>query len=183
MFIIVGQYTKNPGDYVIERLEDKAEITVDQIKELRRLINLTHEPLKVIINEAQFLNLPAQNALLKTLEEPPENTVIYLYVDSEDNLLPTITSRCQIIKKPISNFQFPISNDQLTILQYIKDGDVKNGFKWAEKIKDRQEAIKIIDQLMAAKESLPVYRRLQKAKKYLRANANLRLTLENLFIN
>ena len=53
-----------------------------------------------IVDEAELLdrsptNAPVQNALLKTLEEPPEGTVIVLVTASEDRLLPTIRSRCQ----------------------------------------------------------------------------------------
>lgn len=46
------------------------------------------------ILEAQNLSLPAQHALLKTLEEPPRRTQIILTVDRPSNLLPTILSRC-----------------------------------------------------------------------------------------
>lgn len=53
-----------------------------------------------IIDEAELLdrspgNAPTQNAILKTLEEPPPGTVIILVTSSEDRLLPTIRSRCQ----------------------------------------------------------------------------------------
>tara|TARA_R110002072_G_scaffold271010_1_gene430827 strand:+ start:42450 stop:43622 length:1173 start_codon:yes stop_codon:yes gene_type:complete len=53
-----------------------------------------------IVDEAELLdrsptNAPVQNAILKTLEEPPPGTVIILVTSSEDRLLPTIRSRCQ----------------------------------------------------------------------------------------
>lgn len=51
----------------------------------------------IIIYQAQNLTVEAQNALLKTLEEPPENTVIVLTTDNRYQLLPTIISRCQIL--------------------------------------------------------------------------------------
>jgi len=46
-----------------------------------------------IVEDAQFLSLPAQNALLKTLEEPPEDMLFILTVDSAANILPTVASR------------------------------------------------------------------------------------------
>lgn len=49
----------------------------------------------LIVDEAELLNLPAQNGVLKMLEEPPEGTVLVLVTSSEDLLLPTIRSRCQ----------------------------------------------------------------------------------------
>lgn len=50
-----------------------------------------------IVDEAHLLGVEAQNALLKTIEEPPEGTVIVLVTPSEDRLLPTIKSRCQLV--------------------------------------------------------------------------------------
>ncbi len=48
-----------------------------------------------IVDEAELMNDAGQNALLKTLEEPPEGTVLVLVTSSEDRLLATIRSRCQ----------------------------------------------------------------------------------------
>ena len=51
----------------------------------------------VIIEQADKMNQPAQNALLKTLEEPIEGTVFLLLTDSPELLLPTIISRCRAL--------------------------------------------------------------------------------------
>lgn len=48
-----------------------------------------------VIDEAELMRGEGQNALLKTLEEPPEGTTIILVTSSEERLLPTIRSRCQ----------------------------------------------------------------------------------------
>jgi DNA polymerase-3 subunit delta' len=48
-----------------------------------------------IVDEAELLAGPAQNAVLKFLEEPPDRTVVILVTSSEEALLPTIRSRCQ----------------------------------------------------------------------------------------
>lgn len=48
-----------------------------------------------IVDEAELLQPIAQNILLKTLEEPPPGTVLILVTANEDELLPTIRSRCQ----------------------------------------------------------------------------------------
>lgn len=49
----------------------------------------------LIVDEAELLNAAGQNAILKTLEEPPPGTVFILVTSREDRLLPTIRSRCQ----------------------------------------------------------------------------------------
>ncbi len=50
-----------------------------------------------IVREAHTMTVAAQNALLKTLEEPPATTVLILISDSLDALLPTVRSRCQAV--------------------------------------------------------------------------------------
>lgn len=55
-----------------------------------------------IINEAEKMTVQAQNALLKTLEEPPEYAVILLLTTNVEALLPTIQSRCVLLTmKPV----------------------------------------------------------------------------------
>jgi DNA polymerase-3 subunit delta' len=50
-----------------------------------------------VIEQAETMNAPAQNALLKTLEEPPGRSLIILLTDAPGLLLPTIRSRCQMV--------------------------------------------------------------------------------------
>lgn len=65
----------------------------------------THGHGKVfVIDEAELLDADAQNAMLRTLEEPPPGTVIVLVTAREDRLLPTIRSRCQRVSfGPLDN--------------------------------------------------------------------------------
>lgn len=57
-----------------------------------------------IVNDAQKMTLQAQNALLKTIEEPPAYAVILLLADNPDSLLPTISSRCVTLNlKPVGD--------------------------------------------------------------------------------
>lgn len=75
-------------------------IKIDQIRELQKRI--IYRPLEgarkvYIVTEAERLNLEAANCLLKTLEEPPAESVLILLTVNLDALLPTIRSRCQII--------------------------------------------------------------------------------------
>lgn len=74
---------------------------IAQIRELRK--TLAMKPFEarlrvVIIAEAHTLNPEASNALLKVLEEPPEQTIFILVTPRAYDLLPTILSRCQLIR-------------------------------------------------------------------------------------
>ncbi len=64
-------------------------------------------PYKVyLVNEAEKMTTQAQNAILKTLEEPPEYAVILLLTTNVNSLLPTILSRCVVLNmKPVSDQQ------------------------------------------------------------------------------
>ncbi len=74
------------------------EIKIEQVRALADFMNIsTHRRgLRVVVlYPAEALNMPASNALLKTLEEPPPGTVFLLSSNSLDRLLPTILSRCR----------------------------------------------------------------------------------------
>jgi len=77
------------------------DIKVETIRELQHKLGLTASGGKhkaVIIDGAERLNKTAQNALLKTLEEPNEKVVLILVAQNEKKILPTIVSRCQKIR-------------------------------------------------------------------------------------
>lgn len=74
------------------------EIRVEQLRELHTWFNTaTHRGgyRVAIIYPAERLNVISANALLKVLEEPPQNTVLLLVADQYERLLPTIISRCR----------------------------------------------------------------------------------------
>lgn len=59
-----------------------------------------------IMNEGEKMTVQAQNALLKTLEEPPEYVVLLILTTNMDSLLPTILSRCVVLNmKPVKDNQ------------------------------------------------------------------------------
>src|SRR5579862_9503173 len=80
------------------RPESKSrQITVEQMRELMREIQLkpTEAQFKVaVIVSADRLNIQAANAFLKTLEEPPQKSIIILLSTEPSRLLETIISRC-----------------------------------------------------------------------------------------
>jgi DNA polymerase-3 subunit delta' len=87
----------HPDVRVIEPLSGKKEISIQQIRELERELNyrsFTGKRKIAIIDPATLLNLSSQNALLKTLEEPPQDCLIVLIAPNEGGLLPTLRSRC-----------------------------------------------------------------------------------------
>jgi DNA polymerase III subunit delta' len=95
------------GEEIDPAAELKRNISVDQIRDLQRA--LTTRPSMgprraVIIDAADDLERAGANALLKSLEEPPVGTYFFLVSHASDRLLPTIRSRCQILRfEPLAN--------------------------------------------------------------------------------
>ncbi len=82
----------------------KKDITVAQAREIKeKILNRPWLGGKkiVIIDDAERMNEEASNALLKALEEPAKDTIIFLIIADENMVLPTVLSRCQ-------NFHFSV---------------------------------------------------------------------------
>ena len=100
------------------------EIKIDQIRALADFMNVsTHrQGMRVILMyPAEALNTAAANALLKTLEEPPPNTMFLLVSNSLERLLPTILSRCRKFA-----LAMPLQEEALAWLQQqgVDDADI-----------------------------------------------------------
>ncbi len=86
---------------------DKNTIKIDRIRSLQS--SVVYAPVvgpwrTIIIDQAERMNKEAANCLLKTLEEPPQATVLILTASSSARLLPTVLSRCQKISfAPLSD--------------------------------------------------------------------------------
>lgn len=97
----------NHGDiHLVEPLPDKRDISIAQLRELQRELALKpyEAPRKACILEpAERMNVSSANSFLKTLEEPPGNAIIIMLTENADMLLPTIRSRCQLLRfSPLS---------------------------------------------------------------------------------
>lgn len=78
-------------------------IGINQVRALKNFLSLRAYQAKIkvgLILDAEKLTLPAQNSLLKTLEEPPANSLIILLANQSESLFPTIISRVKITRLP-----------------------------------------------------------------------------------
>ena len=99
--------SSHPDLMILERPFDEKKgrylqnIPVDDVRKIAPFLRLTASQGSarvVIVDGAGTLGRAGQNAILKTLEEPPENAIIILTAESAAVLLPTIRSRCRVLK-------------------------------------------------------------------------------------
>ena len=88
-------------EYDDKRKRQRTEIIIDDVREVAQFMRLT--PAEggwriVLIDGAESLNRNAANALLKILEEPPARAVLLLVCETPGRLLPTIRSRCRLLR-------------------------------------------------------------------------------------
>ena len=87
----------HPDVRTIEPLAGKKEISIQQIREIEKQLNFrsfSGRKKIAVLDPATLMNLSAQNALLKTLEEPPQGSLLVLVATNTGGLLPTLRSRC-----------------------------------------------------------------------------------------
>ena len=86
---------------IVQAEEAGSTIKVDQVRDLQHSLSLM--PYEASYRTAFLLNFQdatesAQNALLKTLEEAPSRVILFVTADAAENLLPTIVSRCEVMR-------------------------------------------------------------------------------------
>lgn len=126
---IVGSTASDANNASTRHIEadEKGTISIDVIRELRQFVRLkttgTQEIRRAIIVEhADGMTAEAQNSFLKLLEEPPQDTIIIVTVNTIGSLLPTIQSRVQTIivqtptQEAVTAFFAP-SHDAKTVTQ------------------------------------------------------------------
>ncbi len=109
----------HPNILNIKKYNDKKNIEIDQIREIIKFTNqssFNNKSRFIILDDVEFLNTNATNALLKNLEEPNENVFFILIYNSEKFLIDTIKSRCIEFKLSISN-----ENTRLIVNNYFNE--------------------------------------------------------------
>jgi DNA polymerase-3 subunit delta' len=86
---------------VVQAETEGGTLKVEQVREVTRFLSLKpyQSPFKIVLFlRFQEANANAQNALLKTLEEAPAHALLLLTADNAEQLLPTIVSRCEVMR-------------------------------------------------------------------------------------
>ena len=142
----------NEFDFKVSIIGNAEEEGIDAIRELKK--ELAIKPLTknggygraVIFKDFHKMSVPAQNSILKLLEEPPESTILILLVDTKNSVLPTIVSRLQWVEvKPIDikslKKEYGQYDETLINQSYLLSGGYLVNFE--EILQDEESAIKL----------------------------------------
>jgi DNA polymerase III delta prime subunit len=186
----ITNYEKATASPDVLIIQPETSIGIEEVRQIQNF--LSRKPIQqknntVYILDAHLLTLPAQNALLKTLEEPPSNSQIYLVTTSPDALLPTVLSRVQI-QKSSDKIVSPDSGKSTKTLELLKKfQSAKAGEKLAmldEMALTRESALTFLDELEHTLHSnlqLKLnYDLILSTRQYLKANVNVKLAMDNL---
>jgi len=138
------------------------QILIDQIRDI--IADASVRPFEAekkvyIIEQAEKMNASAQNCLLKVLEEPPAHAVFLLTAESVYGLLPTVVSRCQILRVELANpddlaqevfIRYNMAQDEAKSIARAAQGNIGRALMLA----DNREALDMRNSASAAIEAL-----------------------------
>lgn len=177
----------HPDVYIIERLEGKKEIVdsqiIDKDKKEGVIYKINNSPISgkfniIIIKDAELMNKTVSNTILKSLEEPKNNTVFILTTTNKKNVLETIISRCLVVDFSLLNKEeaYELVDDKnrkelisdLSSLKYKKIVELNDSNVVEEYIRDIKdfsnilkakdfEKIAYVNRILEDKENLSYY--------------------------
>ena len=141
-----------PNLKIVEVDKGKQEISISAVRQIQEELGMMpfYKSHRVfIINEAENLSEEASNALLKTLEEPVPNTILILVTSNLASLIPTVQSRCQVIRfLPIRHEllrdylmkNLKIKKEQADFLAHFSSGSIGDAIKlFSQGLLERRE--------------------------------------------
>lgn len=194
-YLVVGKNAKEV-DKEVEKLSKKLKTQnvefelkkIDHVRDLNKFTRFkTNRPTAVIIKHIDKATKEALSAFLKNLEEPQENIHYVLTASSEHNILPTVLSRCQVVRVNTGKQVL----DKLKAKEFLK---MSTGEKLAHVslIKKRDESVDFVENLILVAHAYLHSKNLKNQKKIidfmeksqstllsLKANGNVSLQLAN----
>lgn len=173
--------------------DSSQKLGIEQARKVKQFLSLKPFSAKgkaVVLEDASKLTAEAQNSLLKTLEELSSECLFILGAKSDVNFLPTILSRCQIIKldqpAPNQGGSGPATPEVERLIQM----GIADRFEYIEKLKDRQQFLLDLtaffrDKMVKEPENREIFefvKNLMLAQEWAAQNVNIRAILEYLML-
>lgn len=176
-----------------------ASIGIDLVRKIKSLLsNKNTSGLRlIIVYKFETATDEAQNAFLKLLEEPPLDTIILLVAQNSQKILPTIYSRCQLVKTPASSLSESENKESLSILIEILNSTPGKRLQIAGQYnKNKNDALNFLkNQILALKQAIlsppdhltarqisEIISKIESAKGFLDANVSSKGVMDVLFL-
>ena len=199
--------SKNKIDKIdIDSINFEKSVGIEDVRIIQKKIYL--KPIKsetkaIILKACNGLTIEAQNALLKILEEPPNNTIILLLVETGSQILPTILSRCKniTIDDKREKFSEEEGNQIVKVLSSFSSSGAGKRLRLAQDFgKSREEAIAWLEKMIIIfrkniieeinkdtvfeQNKIKILQKMPDTYTIIKTtNINQRFALENLFLN
>lgn len=169
-------------------LESGEKLGVEQAKKIKEFLSIKPFQAKgrgVVLENASLLTHEAQNALLKTLEELPEQTIFIMGATNDSSFLPTALSRCEIITLKSKETFNPTKTD--SDIEKLLDATFEERFEYIEKLKDKElflkELVSFFHYNLSKYQNQSFFlSELLEAEKWSVSNVNIRAILEYLML-
>jgi len=197
---ILSHFDLTPNHPDLLYLSDDSKLGIEQARIIKGHFSLKPYSAKgraVVLENASNLTIEAQNALLKILEEPPPRAIIILGASSDAKLLPTVISRCEIIrlKNPTSHHTPTSEVGYEKEIEKLLESSIEQRFEYVEKLKDKEEFFyslvgyfhqKLAEESTHSRPGLArlnqFLKQLLQAEEWQKQNVNLRAILEYLML-
>lgn len=189
-FLIVNN-TNNKPTYEFEKIVKREKISkqipfilqkIEDSRELKKFVKFSFsQKTAIVIEDIDTATNEALNSFLKNLEEPTKNIIYILTTSNLNNVLPTIVSRCEVVKTENEDYEIE-NNDEL---QKFLDSDINFQFEHIGKIKDRGEAVKFIKNIIYLEHQNKIFKNQQNllnTLSNLKSNGNVSLQLTNFVV-
>jgi DNA polymerase III delta prime subunit len=188
---------KNPDIKVVNIPDDKKSVGIGEVREIIKY--LIEKPFAgkskfVVINDANTLTREAQNAMLKTLEEPPSTANLILLTKTLNDLLGTVVSRCR--KMEVKREKHENAEETCDSYRRILQLDPGKRLDWAGEIskEEREDIVQLLEKWVAEARDIMVNSpgaiKLRNLKQIIvvkgnieNTNVNAKLSLEALVLN
>ena len=173
-------------------------LTIEHVRDLRQAVSF--QPYQAdystyVIIRVDEASIPAQNALLKSLEEPPTHAIFLLTATQLEKVLPTVRSRCVIVKGERSGEESAANPDASAVLELLQlktEQALPRIFELSEKYKDKKMALQFLDEVAGAahqqiinepnRRLVVLLQNLLSTHSLIQKNVNVRLALEHFLI-
>ncbi len=164
--------------------DSDSKLGIEQARQIKEHFSIKPNTLKgkvAVIEEGANLTLDAQNAMLKLMEELPQEGLLIIGASTDARFLPTVLSRCHVIRLKGEEANL----EKVKEIELLLSATIEERFEYIEKLKEKEEFLFALTSYFHKKlpKNKEFTKELLKAEEYAKQNVNIRAILEYLMLN